>query len=190
MTPAVEQLRRELGDTADFDFFLAGINTATTQPIGDYGRRRIRLLWQEVHAVTGQRFGDGLPDDEFIYNSSRACVAVHAMRELLGAPPFEFLHALQMRFFQQGEDVGQADVLIAAATDFGVPSRAMVDALEDPELHAATKREFESACRYGTQALPNVLVDVGEGLRLLAGGYADAPTLRTQIAAVASGVTR
>lgn len=183
MTPEFERLRAESGSRFAFDFLLAGINTTTTQPIGDYGRRRIRSLWREVTTVTGRRFGAELPASPFVYNSSRACVAVHAMRRHRGQPPFDFLHALQERFFQQGDDVAQSKSLVAVATSFGMPAAAMEAALDDPELHRAAREEFTSACAYGTHALPNVLIDAGDGLRLLAGGYVDAPTLRAQIEA-------
>lgn len=183
MTPEFERLMAEQADRLEFDFFLAGINTTTTQSIGDYGRRRIRRLWEEVTAVTGARFGDGLPAGDFIYNSSRACVAVHAMRRFVGAPPFDYLHAVQARFFREAVDIGLAGALIEEAAAHGVTREAMREALDDPELHALTRTEFAEACRYGTQALPNVLLDSGDGLRLLAGGYADADTLREQIRA-------
>ena len=168
MTPAFEMLRAAHDDRFEFDFMLAGINTHATQPIGDYGRGRIRRLWQEVSAVTGQRFGSGLPAGEFIYNSSRACLAVHAVRTQVGALPFDFLRTLQARFFVHGEDVGQARVLLEVASALGLDAQAVAAAFDDPAYLETTRSEFETACGYGTQALPNVLLDLGDGLRLVA----------------------
>ena len=94
MAGAVEEAAHVLRDEVTFELLLGGINTHGTQPIGEFGRRHLMKLWQEVHATTGQPFGFRLPD-EFIYNSTLPCVAVEALRRRSGVAPFGFLHRLQ-----------------------------------------------------------------------------------------------
>lgn len=43
---------------------------------------------------------------------------------------------------------------------------------------AATREDFETAKLLGAHALPTVLMDTGEGLKLVAGGYTTADMLQ------------
>jgi hypothetical protein len=48
-------------------------------------------------------------------------------------------------------------------------------------LQALVADEFAGARRYGTQALPNLVLEVGGERRLLAGGYVDAAMLESLV---------
>ena len=56
MADAIDEVRERFLDQCDFDIQLGGINTHGTRPIGDYGRRRLKRLWEEESAVTGVTF--------------------------------------------------------------------------------------------------------------------------------------
>ena len=77
MAGAVEEAAHRLADQVTFELLLGGINTHATQPIGEFGRRHLMKLWQEVRETTGQRFGFELPEG-LIYNSHLPCVAIEA----------------------------------------------------------------------------------------------------------------
>ena len=187
MSGAVEEAAHELRNEVTFDLLLGGINTHASQPIGEFGRRHLMKLWQEVQATTGASFGFRLPD-EFVYNSTLPCVAVEAVRRRSGQPPFGFLHRLQQCFFEEGRDLGSADVLDWVAREFGWAAGELKAELEDAELRETARRQFDSSRNYGTNALPNVVIEGTEGSRrLLFGGYADSAMIVELVRGARSG---
>jgi protein-disulfide isomerase-like protein with CxxC motif len=182
MAGDIERTLDSLNGRVDFDLLLGGINTASTLPVGEYGRKRFQSLWREVTEVTGQAFRGQLPHESFVYNSTLPCRAVHAVRVLSREPPFAFLHLLQQQFFLHGADICDLTVLIEAAAYLGVDEFSFRRAMLDSTLHEQVSNEFESARVYGTQALPAVLVEDQTGRRLLAGGYVSADVLIEQLA--------
>lgn len=180
MSAAVDAAAGSLAEVVDFDLLLGGINTHGTLPVGDYGRRLLMRIWREVEATTGASFAYRLPD-AFVYNSTPACLAVAAVRRALGRAPFGYLHRLQQLLFAEGRDIGDPALLAATATDFGVPAVVVTDAFGDEVLQGLLADEFAGARSYGTQALPNLVLEVGGERRLLAGGYVDAATLESLV---------
>lgn len=188
MAAAVEQAAAQLQDEVSFELLLGGINTHGSQPVGDYGRRFLMHVWREVRATTGQAFAFTVPDG-LVYNSMLPCLAVAAVRRVIGRPPFGYLHRLQQLFFEQGMNINDAGLLARTAADFGVAGQVLRSALDDDQLLRALRAEFASARSYGTQALPSLLMERNGERRLLAGGYADAATVVTMVRArlVAAG---
>lgn len=182
MSPAVEEASARLAGEVEFELLLGGINTRSTRPVGDYGRRLLRHIWREVRDTTGQSFSFNLPDG-MVFNSTRPCLAVAALRRATGRAPFGYLHRLQQLLFMEARDITDPALLATAATEFGVDAGVIRDGLADPDLTAALQTEFDGARRYGTQALPNVLTERGGERTLLAGGYADADMLEALIRA-------
>ena len=176
MAKAIEEAAHTLAGEVDFDLLLGGINVHGTQPIGDYGRRYLNKVWREVHEVTGQTFGFRLPD-EFIYNSTLACVAVQAFRRRSGVAPFGFLHRLQQALFAAGENINDPEVLETIAAEFGWQAGELSAQLEDEMLHEQVAEQFSKAGNYGTNALPAVLIETDGNRELLLGGYADSAML-------------
>jgi protein-disulfide isomerase-like protein with CxxC motif len=172
MSGAVEEAAHQLGGEVEFDLLLGGINTHATQPIGEFGRRHLMRLWEEVQATTGATFGFKLPD-EFVYNSTIPCVAVEALRRRSGLAPFGFLHRVQQCFFEEGRNVGAAEVVDWVAQEFGWSAGELTQELDDEDLHRSARSQFDSSRTYGTNALPNVIVEEDGERRLLFGGYAD-----------------
>jgi putative protein-disulfide isomerase len=177
MAGAVEEAVHQLRQEVNFDLLLGGINTHASQPIGEFGRKHLLKLWHEVHATTGQPFGFKLPD-EFIYNSTLPCIAIEALRRRSGLAPFGFLHRVQQCLFVEGRNISTPAVLDWVAQEFGWAEGELLAELTDPELRQLTREQFESSRNYGTNALPNVLLQQAElehaaERRLLFGGYAD-----------------
>jgi putative protein-disulfide isomerase len=176
MANAIEESAHRLAGQVEFELLLGGINVHGTQPIGDYGRRHLIKIWTEVQEVTGQTFGFRLPE-EFVYNSTLACVAVQAVRRRSQAAPFGFLHRLQQALFNAGENINDPTVLDALAAEFGWRPGELSMQLNDELLHAQVAEQFSQSRSYGTTALPAVLVEDDNGRRLLLGGYADSAML-------------
>jgi protein-disulfide isomerase-like protein with CxxC motif len=180
MSSAVEEAAHRLAGEVNFDFLLGGVNVHATQPVGEYGRRLLMRIWREVQETTGTGFGFRLPDP-FVFNSTVPCLAIAAVRRHMGVPPFGYLHHLQQRFFAEGADLNDVELLARAAEGFGVSRDVVVRGVEDEGLRAALADEFEGSRRYGTNALPSLLAETDGERRLLAGGYADAAMLEQLI---------
>lgn len=172
MSGAVEAAAHHLADEVDFELLLGGINLHATHPIGEFGRRHLLKLWSEVNETTGQPFGFELPD-AFVYNSRLPCIAVEAVRRKSGRAPFGFLHRLQQCLFEEGRNITRAEELDWVAREFGWGAGELRAELDDPALAASAEAQFEGSRRYGTNALPNVLIERSGERRLLFGGYAD-----------------
>ncbi|MCY4213983.1 MAG: DsbA family protein [Gammaproteobacteria bacterium] len=174
MTPEVDRARAVLPEA--FDLLMGGINIHGTQPIGEFGRGHLMGIWREVQATTGQAFGFKLPTP-LIYNSTLPCIAVQAVRQVLDAPPFDYLHRLQERFFVEGADINNLEVLAAAAQGCGLDREAFLQAAGSEKVRAATYFQMSTSRDFGTSALPSVLEQRGRERRLLAGGYLTAEAL-------------
>ncbi len=177
MASEIEHARRGATGEFEFDCLLGGINVGSSHPISDFARARLADIWRRVNRVTGAAFGAGLPGGDFVYNSLPACIAAEAIRELTQAPPFEFVHRLQRRFFVDGNDVANEACLAGEAAALGVDSAQFAQACRDTAIVARVHEGFAIAKSYGTAALPSVLLEVRGVRRLVAGGYVDAPTL-------------
>ncbi len=175
-----EGARAALEESFEFDLMLGGINTHGTQPIGDYGRRYLMKLWQEVEATTGQAFGFALPE-AYVHNSVLPCLLLEAWREDHAAPPFALLHELQQRFFVHGESISDLELLSGIAESYAVSDFAA--RVGDPGLTERVRFQFENAGAFGTNAMPSLLIDDERGLSLLAGGYVDAEMMQSLLAA-------
>ena len=176
IAPQFRETMERLGDRVAFDFMLGGINVTATRPLGDLARSRFTELWRRVTDVTGQTFGR-LPSSELVYNSTRPCVAIHAARQVRDAPPFDYLHDLQARFFSRGEDITDVGVLIEGAESLGIDAERVRRGLADAAVLARTIDEFAISKSYGTHALPSVLIETRAGRRLFSGGWMNADTL-------------
>ena len=180
MAGAVEEAAHELRDEVEFDLLLGGINTRATQPLGEFGQRHLLKIWREVHATTGQQFGFRLPDD-FVYNSTLPCIAIEAIRRRIQRPPFGYLHRLQQCLFAEGRNINDGALLNEVARDFGMAKDQLAAELADSELRTAVAEQFNSSRCYGTNALPNLVVQDARKRSLLLGGYADSEMLVTLI---------
>ena len=184
MAEAIETVRAALPGRVEFDLLLGGINIDAGTALAPGMLPRFEQIWTRVRAMTGQPFAMRFPESpNFVYNSLPQCRAIAAVRELVGRPPFAYLHALQRAFFVDAADTSAPDVLVAQARVEGVDEAALVRALASPDLDATLTLEMQVARSYGTTALPAVLVETEQGRRLLAGGYVDAPMLKEMIEA-------
>lgn len=162
--PEVQQARLELSDHIEFDLMMGGLRVDNTIEINDYEYRRLQRLWHEVNATTGQNFCGVIPDG-FRYNSEIPCRAVEVVRQASGEPPWDFFHNLQHAFYTDARNLSDVDVLSDIA-GFDLAKQ-----LDDPNIVNATRSQFGAAKAAAANALPSVLLDVGEGPRLLSGGY-------------------
>ena len=172
----IDQARKIHHPNVTYDLLLGGINTQGKQPIGEYGRRYLRRLWQEVAATTGQRFGDLVPEP-YIHNSKLPCLALEAVRLLTQRAPFDFLRKLQTSFFVEQKNISERATLLQLTSAAGYDAEEVDHLIDSTEVNARIDFQFENAGTYGTGAMPSVLIEDQRSMRLLAGGYVDADML-------------
>jgi putative protein-disulfide isomerase len=160
----------------NYDLLLGDINTQGNKPIGDYGRRYLQRLWQEVAATTGQRFGELVPE-AYIHNSKLPCLALEAVRVLTQRAPFDFLRKLQASFFLEQKNISDRATLLQLTSESGYDAGEVDRLIDSTEVNARVDFQFENAGTYGTCAMPSVLIEDHRSMRLLAGGYVDADML-------------
>jgi putative protein-disulfide isomerase len=188
MADAIETVRREMTRDFDFDLILGGINIDSTQPVGSYGRRLMRRLWQDVAATTGQAFGE-MPTVAYVHNSVPVCLALEHLRVVRSEPPFDALHELQRRFFTAGENTTDPDFLLGFLRHAGAHPDSFDQLVADGALQERLRFQFSMARGFGTEAMPSVLLRRGTDTRLIAGGYLDAQMLEEVIHTAAAGLS-
>ena len=165
--PEFNLAREQLKDRVEFDLLMGGLQIGPADGLLEYDKKRLQRLWREVAEVTGQRFSQKVPPD-FIYHSEISCRAVEIARKKHGAPPFEFFHKLQRAFYLQGQNINDVNVL---ANLLEMNEWEVRDELQTESIIAATRANFSQARALSANALPNVMLDVGAGYKLVCGGY-------------------
>ncbi len=177
MLPQMNQARDALADVARFDLLLAGLQISGTAGLSEFEGARLRLLWQKVAAATGQTFAGRLPEDPaFLYHSELACRAVEAVRQMTGTCPWSYFEAIQRTFYLDARNPCSFEVLGELAEATCTPAE-LERAIRSRVVREATHAGFELARTLGAHALPTVLLDTGDGPKLVCGGFATADYL-------------
>jgi putative protein-disulfide isomerase len=182
MLPDVFEVKAQFAGSADFDLMMAGLQIGNRRPVDDEGASRLRDVWQRVHQTTGQSFSMQVPEDpKFIFHSEIACRSVEFVRRETGACPWEYFRALQESFFLKAQNINDESVLSELCERFDLDAGSMLRALHSEDLIEATRAGFERAKKLGALALPTVLLDLGEGPKLVSGGYLEAEYLTSEL---------
>ncbi len=175
--PEIEKTRAVLGDRLKFVLRCAGLQVGSMRPLTQPHVAELMLLWRSVAETTGQRFTYALPDnDAFIYHSELACRAIQIARQIAGAEPWQAFHRIQQAFYVDSSDIGDlCELHRLTASDLSYAD--FEEMITDPQIVATTREEFSWCQALGTQALPTLLLDTGQGPKLVCGGYVSAEYL-------------
>jgi len=178
MLPEILAVRLQLKGWADFDLLMGGLQVGNRGAPVEADVKMLKDLWQKVAESTGQQFLGRLPDDsDFIYHSEIACRAVEAMRLFLKAPPWDFFEQLQQAFYLQARNLNSVTELSKLSAPFGLDAEVLEEMLQSEQVIENTRTAFDAAKKLGALALPVVLLDTGEGPKLISGGYVTAEFL-------------
>ena len=61
LADSIKEIYRKYKEKIELDLMLGGVNTESTDFVGEYGKRFLLNLWQEIHRTTGKEFGFKLP---------------------------------------------------------------------------------------------------------------------------------
>jgi putative protein-disulfide isomerase len=158
-SPVVETLRRRYRDVLPIRLVMGGLRPGTTEPMPEAARRGLVDHWQEIGAIAGVPFNDGLKDrDGFVYDTDPAARAVVLARRTSQAAALDFLAAAHRAFYADGRDVTQPDVLGDIADNQGFDRAAFLAALADEGLRQETWRDYAIAQRAGATGFPTLVV--------------------------------
>jgi len=182
MLPEVVKLRQIFEPEVEFNLMLAGLQVGNKKP-NDIDKQRLLNIWSEVVNVTGQKISGKLPKDpEFIYHSEIPCRAVKIVQFYQPDLTWDFFTRLQEAFYVEGNNITSVNSLAQLANECGF-QKDIPSLIQDHDIVTATREDFITAKQLGAHALPSLLLDTGEGLRLIAGGYTAAEYLVDMIEA-------
>ncbi len=178
--PHVLRLREQYQDRLECDLLMAGLQVGKPGYLNEFESRRLQRVWQEVRSTTGVELCGIIPEG-FTYHSEKPCLAVQAARQLLGEAPWDFFHAMQRAFYIEGQDIRSDGVLASLAAEAGVDAEQMFTLMATDRILSLTRSEFDTAGRLGAHALPSILLDQGDGPKLMSGGYITDAYLREML---------
>jgi putative protein-disulfide isomerase len=178
MLPELLAVRSSLGDRLDFKLRCAGLQVGSLAPLSEARAAQLIELWQHVAETTGQQFAFQLPDDAtFIYHSELACRALQICRDAIGMEPWDIFRSIQEAFYVDCRNIGDLDVLYDLASETGISRNRFLALMTDERIVTSTHDEFDWCHSQGSDALPTVWLDTGDGMTLVCGGYATADYL-------------
>ena len=184
MLPEWRAIMEEFQGRLQFGLRCAGLQVGSMKPLGNDQRDQLIQLWHRVQATTGQKFAFTFPDDpSFIYHSEVPCRALQIARQELQAEPWQLFHDMQEAFYLNGKNLGDLEVLVELIEPYGLDRSRFLDLVSDEAIIKATRDEFTWCKGQVTQVLPTVFIDLGQGPRLISGGYSTAEFLIPDIKA-------
>ncbi|MBO6703979.1 MAG: DsbA family protein [Pseudomonadales bacterium] len=180
--PEFMTVKEALGERLSFELKCAGLQIGSMKPLTPSHTNDLVKLWRNVAETTGQEFAFTLPADKnFIYHSELACRTLQIARRELGREPWQEFHDMQRAFYVDAQNLGDLEVLYQLSGDTGLTQDQFEDAIQSEQVTHQTRKEFDWCRVQGTQALPTLFLDVGEGPKLVCGGYATADFLIPEI---------
>lgn len=182
--PAIFELQQQYAERLDFKLKCAGLQVGSRESLSQAHVNNLLRLWHEVAEVTGAEFSFALPDDpNFIYHSELACRAIQVARNHLNEEPWQLFRDLQHAFYVESRNLSSLEVLTQLVIPTGIDEQTFTEAMKDETVVEATRTEFDWCEEIGISALPTVFLDLGQGPRLVAGGFATADSLNHEISA-------
>ena len=178
--PVMRQLRRRYGDVAPVRLVMGGLRPGTREPMPETARRGLVHHWEEIGALTGQKFDAALADREgFVYDTDPAARAVVLARRTSMDAGLDYLEAAHCAFYAEGRDVTKAETLADVAAEQGFDRAAFLTALAGEDLRNEVWRDYAISQRAGATGFPTLIVgpNADRTYALVSRGYSDAETV-------------
>ena len=119
MADSIKEVQDKYKDKIELDLMLGGTNTDSADFVGEYGKKFLLHLWQEIHEITGKEFGFKLPQS-YVHNSLLPCLAIELLKAQDLNKAFDLLHELQSLFFVKGLNISDMSLLLEVVSNYGV----------------------------------------------------------------------
>lgn len=134
--------------------------------------------WEAVSSRSGQPFDRSLLEKRgWVYDTEPACRAVVVMRELDETLAWPLFKRLQHLFYAEGVVISDISVYEGIVDEFGVDSRAFLDAFRSEAAVKQTWRDFATARNWGITGFPTLVARDGDRGHLVAAGYQTAEVI-------------
>jgi putative protein-disulfide isomerase len=169
----------------ELEIIVGGVRAGATDLLDQAGKDFRLGHWARVEAASGLPFNrDALQARQnFVYDTEPICRAVVAARRL--APTADLLavfRALQHAFYVDGLDTTDGRVLSAVvAAQLQLEAGAVLLMWQDPATIALTRADFSRARALGVRSFPALLLDKGNEIVEISGGYAHVEQLHQQL---------
>lgn len=181
MLPEMEKVKESLSGKIEFGLMMAGLQIGSRK-LSEREKHQLKSIWTRVTQTTGQPISGKFPEDEsFIYHSEIPCRAVKMFQLRKKDKLWAFFSRLQQSFYLEACNITNPSELSRIAEEFEIKATDFANDLHHPDIIAATRDDFETAKQTGAHALPTVLMDTGDGLKLISGGYTTADFLEEAI---------
>ena len=144
MADSIKEIHEKYKDKIELDLMLGGTNTDSTDFVGDYGKRFLLHLWQEIHETTGKEFGFKLPQ-LYVHNSLLPCLAIELLKVEDLDKAFDLLYELQSLFFVKGLNINDMSLLLEVVANYGVTREKGALELSQSKLEERVRFQFENS---------------------------------------------
>jgi putative protein-disulfide isomerase len=169
----------------DLEIIVGGVRAGATDVLDQTGKEFRLGHWARVEAQSGLPFNRAalMVRENFVYDTEPVCRAVVAARKL--APQADLLsvfRALQHAFYVDGLDTTDGRVLAGVlAAQLRMDAETVLRMWQDADTIVQTKADFVRARALGVRSFPALLLDTGDGVVEVSGGYAHVEQLHRQL---------
>ena len=157
---------------------LGGLAPDDQQPMPDAMRDKLASTWHRIEELCQVPFDHSYWKQQpnpprTTYIAGRAVRAAQS----LGGDEMQMVRAIQDAYYQQGQNVWRAEVLIQLAEDLGLDRTKFSLALDSNAIRQAHEREVNATYAMGVQGYPSLVWQDGEQRGLLPIDYANPQTV-------------
>ncbi|MRX08691.1 DsbA family protein [Pseudoduganella sp. FT25W] len=169
----------------DLEIIVGGVRAGATDVLDQTGKEFRLGHWARVEAQSGLPFNRAalMARENFVYDTEPVCRAVVAARKL--APQADLLsvfRALQHAFYVDGLDTTDGRVLAGVlAVHLQMDTETVLRMWQDADTIVQTKADFVRARALGVRSFPALLLETGDGVVEVSGGYAQVEQLHQRL---------
>jgi putative protein-disulfide isomerase len=157
--PTVRKLRARYADVLPIRLIMGGLRPGTTEPMPEKALRGLVHHWEEIAALSGQRFDAGWAERQgFVYDTDPAARAVVLARRTSDEAALDFLEAAHSAFYAEGRDITKDETLADIAAAQGFDRGAFLGQLTEEALKSETWRDYAISQRAGATGFPTLVV--------------------------------
>ncbi len=171
LSKAIDSLNTKI----EFKIINGGIFAAEKGLKMKYIKQHIQQNAPNVTRLSGVEFGKNfmtlLENDEYLYDSKKASIAVLIIREMKPEKVFDFASAIQKAFFYYGKDIQNDAVYLDLIKDYNIDETLFLHNLNSEIYSRKIEQEFIEASKLGFQGYPASAITINGKTQVLNQGY-------------------
>ncbi len=171
--PAMDRVLEHFAGRVKLILFSGGLRPFNTEPLSEAWKDKLRDVWRDIEAMTGQPFDfEFFAREGFVSDTEPASRAVVTMRAIKQARAYDYMARIQSAFFAANEDIRQPMVLAGHAAHFGVDGQDFLTAFNSQEMRQTTLNDFAMARKFDVQGFPTLILEKDGQFTVIARGFA------------------